>query len=520
MSGREAETILRHLGEALRGGDQECRLLADLLSESISLHLPQGEFIFANRSATTFFGAVDAEDLVGKELFGFVHPEDRKIVRERFTRALSGEIAQTPVPFRLVAAGKEEQAELEAFRLPYQGKASVLVLTRGKDAREVSIVGQRRFGELLNAVLDQGEQGTTFEVSGDAGNAKVIEFTSELLREEGPRIVCLRDVTRSVEREERRRRGEQLSVAGKIASRFSHEIRNPLASILAGLQALEKEPALSTENSFLLELVLGEVRSTEQLLKRLVDSARTDFSSPRRIVLGPLLENAVESLQSVAAARDTRLQLIAGPASASVTADEDAMVRVIRNLLENFLEASRSGDVIRLGWRDIGDSEKKARLPGYTGSVLGIFGEDSGRGIPHNLSLSSIFRPFVTTKESITGLGLALAQEIIEAHGGIFCVGEVPTGGMNFEILLPVEDQVPCWESRGAGICAVNHCVEPCHECEIRQAGHGLFCWELMGRSHRMAKGAWPDACINCSIFATCNLFSYYHHPHQRGKEG
>jgi PAS domain S-box-containing protein len=571
LSHSEAETILKLLGEALRRSEQEYRSLADVLSGSISLHLPEGAFIFANRSATTLFRARGAEELIGQEIFGFVHPEDRGIVQEQFNRALSGEIAGNHVQFRLLTPGKEEHAELEAFQFTYQGEPAVLVLTRGRDAREVSVAGHEPSGELLRSVLDRtslgllvvgrdrnvilanaaartclgldegvigrdlldavpggpdllidtvGEQETTIEMSGEEGNAKVIEFTSERLREDGPRVICFRDVTRSTEREERRRRAEQLSVAGKIASRFSHEIRNPLASILAGLQALEKEPALSTENSFLLELVLEEVRSTERLLKRLVDSVRTDFTSPRRIVVGPLLKNALESLQPLASARDTTLQLIAGPASASVTADEDAMVRVLGNLLENFLEASRTGDVIKLGWRDIGDQEKKSRLPGCTGSVLGIFGEDSGRGIPHDLSFSSIFRPFVTTKDSITGLGLALAQEIIEAHGGIFCVGEVPTGGMNFEILLPVEDQIPCWESREAGICAANHCVGPCEDCEVNQAGNGLFCWELMGRSHRMAKGVWPDACINCSIFSTCNLFLYYHHPHPRGKEG
>jgi hypothetical protein len=136
--------------------------------------------------------------------------------------------------------------------------------------------------------------------------------------------------------------------------------------------------------------------------------------------------------------------------------------------------------------------------------------------MPHDLSLSSIFRPFVTTKESIKGLGIALAQEIIEAHGGIFCLGEMPTGGMNFEILLPVEDQIPCWESRGAGICAANQCRGPCEDCEVLQAGHGLFCWELMGRSHRMATGVWPDECMNCSIFSSCSLFPYYQPPSAR----
>lgn len=570
MSHREAETIFMLLGEALGSGEQQYRSLADLLSESISLHLPEGAFIFANRSATTLFGAREAEELVGKEICGFVHPEDREIVQEQFNRALSGEVAGNPVEVRLSAPGNEQHAELEAFPLTYQGTPAVLVLTRDRDAREASVVANERSGELLRSVLDRmslglmvvgpdrnvilvnaagrtylgldeagierdlldtvpgaaylltdtvGEQEAHIEISDDDGNTKVIEFTSELLREDGPRIICFRDVTKSTEREERRRRAEQLSVAGKIASRFSHEIRNPLASILAGLQALEKEPTLSEENSFLLDLVLGEVRSTERLLTRLVDSARADFSSPRRIVVGTLLENALESLQPLASARDATLRLIGGPASASVTADEDAMVRVIRNLLENFLEACRGGDVIQLGWRNIGSQEKRIRLPGYTGNVLGIFGEGSGRGIPHDLSLSSIFRPFVTTKESITGLGFALAQEIVEAHGGIFCVGEVPTGGMNFEILLPVEEQVPCWESREAGICAANQCVGPCQECEVSQAGHGLFCWELMGRSHRMAKGIWPDACMNCSIFSTCNLVPYYRHPQQRGKE-
>jgi PAS domain S-box-containing protein len=123
------------LGEAHLLGEQEYRSLADLLSRSIFLNLPEGAFVFANRSVTTLYRARDAEELIGKEICGFVHPEDRKIVQEQFNRALSGKIAGSPVQCRLLAPGKEERAELEAFQLTYQGKPAVLVLTRERDAR-------------------------------------------------------------------------------------------------------------------------------------------------------------------------------------------------------------------------------------------------------------------------------------------------------------------------------------------------------------------------------------------------
>jgi signal transduction histidine kinase len=118
-----------------------------------------------------------------------------------------------------------------------------------------------------------------------------------------------------------------------------------------------------------------------------------------------------------------------------VAGDPDQLRRVLDNLLQNAWEAG--GDGVRV---------KLAVHAADSGRVTVRF-EDNGPGILDD-ELNKLFRPFHTTKEGGTGLGLALVHRIVEAHGGEIRVDSPPGGGTAFTLVFPTPDGDASTEQR------------------------------------------------------------------------
>ncbi len=295
-----------------------------------------------------------------------------------------------------------------------------------------------------------------------------------------------------------------------MSTRLNHEMRDPLAVIFAGIQSLQGSPSFSEEDSASLGLVLDAARSVVRILNRFVDSSHSGSVGVKRVGVGPLLETSIDDLKSTAASKGVSLELLRGPEKAELLVHEQAMSRALKNLVQNSLEACKFGDSVRIGWRELGQNETAAKLPGFFGRVVGIYGEDSGRGLPADLSQTSIFKPFVTTKTSGTGLGLSVAQEIIELQGGVISLVSLPTGGSAFEILLPVGSPVPCWEAARSEQCGEPACRKSCDVCEVKKSGTIQFCWAIKGGDHRAQTGFWLQQCSGCPSFRSANLAVYF----------
>ena len=102
------------------------------------------------------------------------------------------------------------------------------------------------------------------------------------------------------------------------------------------------------------------------------------------------------------------------------------MRRVLINLIENGIDASGKNGQITI--RTHGDGET---------SILSVI--DSGPGVPI-ADRTRIFQPYISTKESGMGLGLAVVRSIVEDHGGHISVTDAPTGGAQFDLQLPIPD--------------------------------------------------------------------------------
>jgi signal transduction histidine kinase len=258
--------------------------------------------------------------------------------------------------------------------------------------------------------------------------------TTELAEELERRVV---ERTRQLEAtQEALVRAERLAAVGRAGAVLSHELRNALNAISVGIDALTGNAghngALRRDVA---RSIRGEVARLRTLSDDLLDFARDPVLHRRRVPLRDLLARAIDLLDEDASAHDVFVELCLEAPPCEVVVDDDRMQTVLLNLLRNAIEAAASRPAPRT-----------VRVHGVPdGSWVDITVEDSGPGIAPEVA-SRLFQPFVTSKHSGVGLGLAVASRFVRAHGGELTVGEGALGGAGFRIRLPIgaaEERAP-----------------------------------------------------------------------------
>lgn len=224
---------------------------------------------------------------------------------------------------------------------------------------------------------------------------------------------------------ERMKRADRLAAIGNLSAGLAHEIRNPLASIEGSAGILENESLTEEQHGEFLEIIKKECRRLTRLLSNLLDFARPPVPQRQSIILDPLLESVIRLVAHTASSKTVHISKTVSPPELTLNGDGEQLKQVILNLILNAIQAMPDGGEIQL----------KARIET---SDLYIEVIDEGRGITPD-DLDKIFTPFFTTRENGTGLGLAVANQIILQHGGVIQVSRNHDRGMTFTVVIPQE---------------------------------------------------------------------------------
>lgn len=230
------------------------------------------------------------------------------------------------------------------------------------------------------------------------------------------------------ERREARRlkEAESLASLGQAAAAVAHELKTPLIAIGGFAQRMLRDLPPDHPHHRQLDIVVNQAGHMEQLLREMLD-----YSRPMELRLAPLEFKALlEECQALGAemaeAQGVRVDLKPGPEVEMVLADPGRIKQVVLNLLQNAIQASPRGGVVRLA---VQPRDGSLRLE-VSDQGAGVAPEDRER----------IFHPFFTTKRHGTGLGLAICRKIVQAHGGeLELLASVPGQGSTFAVSLPLE---------------------------------------------------------------------------------
>lgn len=219
-------------------------------------------------------------------------------------------------------------------------------------------------------------------------------------------------------------RTHKLAAVGQLAAAVAHEINNPLSVILGYAKMLRRTPERVDAEK--LRAIEEEGLQCQRIVKDLLDLVRPSVLEVSDVDLGELVRNELARISDVLDAREVR-----GPdpqRRVVVSADAGKLRQVISNLVRNAADATPPGGRISV---EVSDDETRATV-----DIC-----DNGSGISVD-AMPRVFEPFFTTKRHGTGLGLPIAQSIVEAHGGKLEIASTPGQSTRVRITLPTRARV------------------------------------------------------------------------------
>ncbi|WP_323677201.1 ATP-binding protein [Halorubellus sp. PRR65] len=313
------------------------------------------------------------------------------------------------------------------------------------------ILGTHGSTAMAEDELERGQRVIQRVLDDDERESEILDM--EMVRKDGERVIVavhfvvlttddgaydgvvgvVRDVTDRRERErELRRKNERLEA---FASTVSHDLRNPL-NVANGHLALARE-SFESEN---LAEVADALDRMDALVEDLLALARAGerVNETEPVALGPL----VDACWSTVATGDATL---ANETTGTLHADPSRLRQLLENLLRNAIEhaspcsQAEPGNAVEHGEIDENDRDGVHVTVGALDDGHGFYVADDGPGIPPE-DRDTVFESGVTSNDGGTGFGLAIVQDIVDAHGWTVDVVESDAGGARFELRVPDAD--------------------------------------------------------------------------------
>lgn len=225
----------------------------------------------------------------------------------------------------------------------------------------------------------------------------------------------------------------RISTLGELATSIAHEVRQPLSAIVTNgetsLRWLSKEDPNVEKAKQLTARMVASAHRASDILQRIRSMVVKGETQHVALDLPSVLEETLLFVQHDIQSKSIDLSITAEPELPKITGDRIQLQQVIINLLVNSIQAVSPTDHGQAQIDiDVGATENRSQI------AFSI--RDNGPGIAND-HLDQVFESFFTTKKGGMGIGLAICQSIINAHGGHLTVSNHSQGGAHFRFCLP-----------------------------------------------------------------------------------
>jgi hypothetical protein len=211
---------------------------------------------------------------------------------------------------------------------------------------------------------------------------------------------------------------EQLAAIGEFAAMIVHELKNPMTTVLLGLERFHKTAATAADQ-LRAELALSEVQRLKRLLSEILLYAKPQILQRTVINLNQFIPAVIQPLLPQV---NCPIEFTPSQGDLRVWGDRDKLQQALTNVIENGCEATEKDVRIQVSMQS-----DRAHIQIH----------NSGAQIPPDC-LARLTEPFYSTKPSGTGLGLAIVKRIIEAHDGQITIASEAPSGTTVSLILPI----------------------------------------------------------------------------------
>ncbi|OGS01760.1 MAG: hypothetical protein A2V88_12535 [Elusimicrobia bacterium RBG_16_66_12] len=222
---------------------------------------------------------------------------------------------------------------------------------------------------------------------------------------------------------------ERLAALGELSAHLAHEVRNPITGISSAMQIMQAEAPEGSPRREILGKILGQLNRMEQTMGNFLRFARMPEAVVRPYHLHEPLGRVMDLIESRLRTQKIKLERNVAADLPGLRGDPGQLEQVFLNLCLNALHAMPAGGTLTVAAR-----------AEASGAVLVEVG-DTGQGIS-SANLEHVFRPFFTTKENGSGLGLPLSRQIVMAHDGEIWIESVPGRGTSIFVRLPAAESL------------------------------------------------------------------------------
>ncbi len=270
------------------------------------------------------------------------------------------------------------------------------------------------------------ESGDRYEISTVEGRR--ISLATASLADSG-QIILLTDQTETHRLQQQVNRSERLSAMGRMVSALAHQIRTPLSAAILYANHLQNDTLSPKQSQQFAHKLLGRLNHMERQVRDMLLFVRNELPLNDSVSLGDLelgLRAAMEV--PLATAKGKCLWQNPNP-GVRLRCNREALIGAVLNLVNNALQANPKAAKLKVSF-------VKTALNGCSAIALAV--ADNGPGM-NRAELAQSQEVFYTTKPQGTGLGLAVVQSVVRAHGGVFRLQSVKDKGTCATLIIPIE---------------------------------------------------------------------------------